>query len=1339
MSFSGKLAVMDHDVAAWVTEEAVRGSVSARRGEPRSQIAGPADRGRYHSGSQFGAPPVTPFTPKRLGMDRNNTGGLGTEMFLRRVRDTAARGQHGQHGQTHGNQSTRSHKNAIQTSTPPKSPRGEDAGYLHEADMNDTTDASQLMHDDETTLRSEERVFGNILSDVRAGSISFLEQPAVFESVCRIRATELRDQAATAQRASTAHDLTSEADALDAEATTWSLCWFLLGEGAVLERENAFREKSARDAIAKRQAAGGDPASKFENLSRNDNPLPAPLSARVRMAARDEQHDPVTFRINRVVAWLEGNQRAALLRETFGANVEDPLRDDSFGGSDSSKESKGFSRSALAAFDAFAKDEVALLETARALDASATSDGRGASLSRALDPDGPMRTRSSLHPTNADAEARLCRAAWRLTRGGMIDAARELCVVAGQPWRAASLGGAAGFGPAPVGAAADAAFASSAAYPVALAMEEARNELGSMTQENDDMDDELDRSTRQSIDIDAAAFAAIADNAHSDAANAEDEELAAECDDVSSGSMNGSNSDSTQHSHQHGRRSLWKWACAETARQIIAAPSLPPAARHEAALYGAFCGDVRATLPVCESDWEDSAWALFRALLDQRVDAAVGNFSVGDIGEALMDDDDDGKGSRAMDDKVPSTPRWPTSASLSAIPTTAESILEALNPLAERESHASVSKKAQRDTQRCLILGRTRELAVEIVTRWVFRDLGSAEVLSKGAEKHDAEPVTNNPMGYEKTNPPNPTLLRFATHLLLFLQDALPENGGGLQPNGALNFHLNKIVNLYVVHLIAERRYSLVPRYARHLRPQLLVETYARFLELLAPCSNSTKTRVIKEASQWIPLEGEAGVRAILTKTLDDSREVFRVTNNSETGAIQSIPSGAAATRGPDHRENVLRWACVPGTQAMHAETATHACALVRQLCLGRTSQAVGLENAQRDGLVGVQGVRTLGANSHKYSDHNNSGESSATRIVAEVLPPDLQRNAAESEAPGAAAELGDWAAFLAACASARAWRDAACAREIAGAVLRNAGTSIVDDVSVLSTMESAKSVARDAARAAVSGAISLAEPREPERGFYEDEDVPSTSTTDGFWLDSEVLVDGPEAILRGLVSASDDSVAGAHTKPQHAVRMLVARVGNDAGDVSSGVSTDVSTDADSLRLALETRAASMLSRNSAVSVTVDSVPGISGEGASAAVRSGQLLVEISVARNQGAAANSEDVAARTALSLLSSEALKGDLPGFDETNSHLECVSCDASDPELVRSICRHVLWPSLLLEAASAEADLGEGTSGVAELVADANRGLHKMFSAREMKQLVQTRRAGELNALAFGAREM
>ena len=94
--------------------------------------------------------------------------------------------------------------------------------------------------------------------------------------------------------------------------------------------------------------------------------------------------------------------------------------------------------------------------------------------------------------------------------------------------------------------------------------------------------------------------------------------------------------------------------------------------------------------------------------------------------------------------------------------------------------------------------------------------------------------------------------------------------------------------------------------------------------------------------------------------------------------------------------------------------------------------------------------------------------------------------------------------------------------------------------------------------------------------------------------------------------------------------------------------------------------------------------------------------------------------------------------PAFELAFS-LETSACDGSDPEIARAICRGVLWPSLLLEAAAAEADLGEGSSEVAALVADARRGLHALFSRREMAALVEAQRIGELNALAAGAREV
>ena len=656
---------------------------------------------------------------------------------------------------------------------------------------------------------------------------------ACFESACWERAYELRDAATSAvHRTHKAAELSAEADALEREAGTWSLIWFLLGDGAVAERENAASEADAREVMRARQTLGGDPASVYDTGVENPKPTPPPLSARVRMAARDEENDPVTFRIGRVVAWLEGATRAALER---AGDVDHEFE--------------------------FADNECARRETANALDARATTDGRGASLSRALDPDGPTRTRAGLHPTNADGETRLLRAVWRLVRGGMIDGARELCVRAGQPWRAASLGGGAGWGPAPVGAAADRAFKASAAGVIAEALSAAAAARGAGAGGGGDDDMETEEGAASVVVVDEGALAAaVKASADGDAAAAEDEEVAAEC----------------EHGGGVAKRALWKWACSMTAMQCCGGggggggdPSSTSAlARYEAAVYGAFAGDVRGMLRACDGDYDASAFAYFRSLLDLRVDAAVAGRDPRAQGEVILDEDDAlaaaagdeaslGEAFAAVSADA-LTPRWPTPDALAAIPPTAEAILDALRPLSELRGAVG----DQRDVQRCLILGRTRELVTDAITRWIFpdeKDVGdrTGDGADADADADDAEtllaPAPSAP----------PSLLRFAAHLLLFLQALLPD-GGGLAPGGALYARVNRVLYAYADHLVAERRHELAPRYARHLRPDLLVRAYARFLDRLAPTSAETKARCLRDASEWIELEGEGGLRCVL-------------------------------------------------------------------------------------------------------------------------------------------------------------------------------------------------------------------------------------------------------------------------------------------------------------------------------------------------------------------------------------------------------------------------------------------------------------------------------------------
>ena len=152
------------------------------------------------------------------------------------------------------------------------------------------------------------------------------------------------------------------------------------------------------------------------------------------------------------------------------------------------------------------------------------------------------------------------------------------------------------------------------------------------------------------------------------------------------------------------------------------------------------------------------------------MDAAVDGREPGGAGPALVDDDDgdvalgvekrdrDDDGDAADDHRVDAeidaegsalaaaaraaaAPRWPTADAAAATPPTAESILDALRPLAEAERPREA--RAQRDAQRCLILGRTRELVVECALRWVFPervDGGGIGADGSGTSATEAKP-----------------------------------------------------------------------------------------------------------------------------------------------------------------------------------------------------------------------------------------------------------------------------------------------------------------------------------------------------------------------------------------------------------------------------------------------------------------------------------------------------------------------------------------------------------------------------------------------------------------------
>ena len=268
-----------------------------------------------------------------------------------------------------------------------------------------------------------------------AGALGVLETdpasaPAAFESAARRCASAARQAATTHlhRGGPLVTSLCAEADALDAEAGTWALVDHLLGNAAL-------RDRQAGDAEAQLNAG---------------TPLGGTLAARCRAAARgklqggaDGDVDEVgsVARLGRLVAWLEC---------LAGVHL------DRGGGGDAHT-----STTSPSLLSRFGPSDGCWAETRRAVEQGATGPASHVSgvLVSELDFDVASRTGKQLHPANVDDEARLHAACFALLRAGRLQGAQALCVAVGQPWRAASYGAGAGFAPAPVGLAAEAACA----------------------------------------------------------------------------------------------------------------------------------------------------------------------------------------------------------------------------------------------------------------------------------------------------------------------------------------------------------------------------------------------------------------------------------------------------------------------------------------------------------------------------------------------------------------------------------------------------------------------------------------------------------------------------------------------------------------------------------------------------------------------------------------------------------------------------------------------------------------------------------------------------------------
>lgn len=531
----------------------------------------------------------------------------------------------------------------------------------------------------------------------------------------------------------------------------------------------------------------------------------------------------------------------------------------------------------------FAPREGHWRETKQALQlASATRDY--GNLVTELDPDASTRQGKPLHPANVEDEARLHAALFRLLRAGRLRAAWELCRHVGQPWRAASMGAASGWGPAPVGAAA--------------AADAEEQSLAGPAAELDALAAELDGADPQ-------------------------------------------------------RRALWKWACGR-----VAAEAAAQGAAAEAAVYGVLAGDPSRVLPLVSGDWEGSLWALLRARLDCDVDALVEGRDPSQPGAPLAEPSELPAGVAA--------PAWPPQELLASLCTGLEDAFRRL-AAGPDGAVARACGAQQRVVQRALALGSWAELAA-VLQSWLGLDAGSAAAAVAAAESA-LGPAAQPPASKGR----HARLLRLSAHVLLWLRLLLGSDAG-FQPGGPRSFDLDKVLYAYAGQLCAGERYGALPMYAKHLRPIKCREAVASCWSLLVPQPRALKQRVLREACEYLPWEGEGGVLAVLATVLDASR------------------GAATAALGPVPRLKALEWAClVPDTAP---QAALHAASLLRELCLAACAGDVACAEA-------------------------------AQALVDEVLSGALLAEAAQGSARLGAAgrELVQWALFVRAADLYRRWR----------------------------------------------------------------------------------------------------------------------------------------------------------------------------------------------------------------------------------------------------------------------------------------------------------------------------
>lgn len=275
-------------------------------------------------------------------------------------------------------------------------------------------------------------------------------------------------------------------------------------------------------------------------------------------------------------------------------------------------------------------------------------------------------------------------------------------------------------------------------------------------------------------------------------------------------------------------RSLWRWACYQAAERVASTVQATGAGVHEAAVYAALSSHITRVLPACGT-WEDGLWAHLRCWLDCAADAELApgvNWDTNSVpAEALTPGASHADAAIAAEGMSVITGGWPVPRVRDALPPTFEAAVEAGGALFGGASTAAAGAQRFRRVQLDLILNKVESMVSDALVRWII----DGAAASSGAVESGLSP------GEGPACPPG--LMRFAAHLALMLWSldiaSVPENPNPAAAYSQLNDLLQRLVQVYTVHLIDSGAHALVPAYACHLRAGLRRATYLLFLEHL--------------------------------------------------------------------------------------------------------------------------------------------------------------------------------------------------------------------------------------------------------------------------------------------------------------------------------------------------------------------------------------------------------------------------------------------------------------------------------------------------------------------------